>query len=319
MQIPEAASEKLAAPLLSTNVKQRKGGRNGLKYVEAWYCIDQMNKIFGFGAWNHEIYTLTEVARVCISGEGREARYNVTFLSESIVRVGNATYRDTGTGHGLNQPLGDAIESASKEAVSDSMKRTMRHLGYQFGLALYDKEFANVIHPDDVPQTSEKTAHPVASSESTGVESTSESQPSTDDGIDFEITNALSGRSKTTQGEPTGFQKWLDACQKQKFRIGMENYYHALGTNGFERSNQIFDKETQREVFDAFKVCASIPFLDHINQIRAAFDDLEKVDVFDRWMQLLKIAASEIPEDRFDQIIEGLYETLYETKKKMKK
>ena len=139
MPLSEEQKEQLSAPLSTANVKSRKGGRGQLAYVEAWHCIDMMNKIFGFTQWSSELLLLDQVANVHLDGEGKSAKFNISYLAKVQVTINGATYADTGTGHGLNMTLGDAIESASKEAVSDAMKRTMRHLGYQFGLALYDK------------------------------------------------------------------------------------------------------------------------------------------------------------------------------------
>jgi DNA repair and recombination protein RAD52 len=45
--------------------------------------------------------------------------------------------------------LGQAHESAIKEAETDAMKRALMTFGNPFGLALYDKEQANVCDPED--------------------------------------------------------------------------------------------------------------------------------------------------------------------------
>ena len=46
---------------------------------------------------------------------------------------------DVGFGNGIAKTLADAHESAAKEAVTDSIKRTLRSFGNQFGNSLYDK------------------------------------------------------------------------------------------------------------------------------------------------------------------------------------
>ena len=45
-----------------------------------------------------------------------------------------------GSGHGLGLSLGEAHESAIKEAETDAMKRALMTFGNPFGLALYDRE-----------------------------------------------------------------------------------------------------------------------------------------------------------------------------------
>ena len=61
------------------------------------------------------------------------------------ITVGDVIREDFGAGHGYDRDLGLAHESAIKEAISDAMKRALKSFGYPFGLALYDKEQANVV------------------------------------------------------------------------------------------------------------------------------------------------------------------------------
>ena len=49
-----------------------------------------------------------------------------------------------GAGHGILKDLGEAHESALKEAETDAMKRALMTFGNPFGLALYDKARENV-------------------------------------------------------------------------------------------------------------------------------------------------------------------------------
>ncbi len=46
----------------------------------------------------------------------------------------------SGAGHGIDVDLGQAHESALKEAETDAMKRALMTFGNPFGLALYDKQ-----------------------------------------------------------------------------------------------------------------------------------------------------------------------------------
>ncbi len=60
------------------------------------------------------------------------------------VTVGCVIREGTGFGAGALPDLGEAYESAIKEAETDAMKRAFMTFGNPFGLALYDKAQENV-------------------------------------------------------------------------------------------------------------------------------------------------------------------------------
>ncbi len=136
----------LAAPLSCANVKQREQGRGKVSYIEGWVVI---NRIFGFDGWPRET-----VALQCVSQAerriGREPSkpsdppqcdgWGVTYTARERVIVGGIVREGSGTGHGIHVDLGQAHESALKEAETDAMKRALMTFGNPFGLALYDKQ-----------------------------------------------------------------------------------------------------------------------------------------------------------------------------------
>ena len=64
------------------------------------------------------------------------ARVRITVFTASrglLIREG------TGAGHGIDVDLGQAHESAIKEAETDAMKRALVTFGGRFGLSLYDR------------------------------------------------------------------------------------------------------------------------------------------------------------------------------------
>jgi hypothetical protein len=72
----------------------------------------------------------------------------------------------TGAGHGIDVDLGQAHESAIKEAETDAMKRALMTFGNPFGLALYDKQQREVTssaspheRPTGQPQLSRPASH----------------------------------------------------------------------------------------------------------------------------------------------------------------
>jgi recombination DNA repair RAD52 pathway protein len=147
---------QLAAPLSRSNVKQRAQAGRQLSYVESWVAISEANRIFGFDGWSSETVEIKcvsererKIGREPNTKDGWGVSYTakvrvVAFAGDSLViREG------VGAGHGIDVDLGQAHESAIKEAESDSRKRALMTFGNPFGLALYDKEQTNVAEPED--------------------------------------------------------------------------------------------------------------------------------------------------------------------------
>lgn len=107
------------------------------------------NEIFGFGNWGYKVVELVCLGEESFTNsnhkEGVRVGYRATVevwvrTEDDLWRV--ATYSDTGYGDAqeYNGSLITPHELASKEAVTDAMKRAFTSLGDQFGLCLYDKE-----------------------------------------------------------------------------------------------------------------------------------------------------------------------------------
>ena len=154
----------LAAPLSSSNVKKRDQGGRKVSFVEGWHVIAEANRIFGFDCWSSETIDLK-----CVSekdreiGQAKNPGWGVTYIARVriiVVTGDDQVIRDgCGAGHGIDRDLGQAHESAIKEAETDSRKRALMTFGNPFGLALYDKEQTNVEHeaPKRIVQQSEVT------------------------------------------------------------------------------------------------------------------------------------------------------------------
>lgn len=144
----------LASRLSSANVKARNQGGREVKYVEGWHLIAEANRIFGFDAWCRETVDLK-----CVSERDREIGqqkapgHGVTYIARVRITVfcgdSQVVREGCGTGHGIDRDLGQAHESALKEAETDAMKRALMTFGNPFGLALYDKQQAGV--EDEAP------------------------------------------------------------------------------------------------------------------------------------------------------------------------
>lgn len=149
MKFNDTQTAALKAPLNSSAVKSRSQGGRAVSYVEGWHAIAEANRIFGFDAWSRETVDLKCVAEKDREiGQAKAPGYGVSYIARVRVTVGDIIREGCGTGHGIDRDLGQAHESALKEAETDAMKRALMTFGNPFGLALYDKTQANVSSDD---------------------------------------------------------------------------------------------------------------------------------------------------------------------------
>lgn len=147
----------LSAKLSGTHVKSRSQAGRQLSYIEGWHAIAEANRIFGFDAWDRTLSALKELgAPREVDGKWRVA-WMATVRITVVTDNGMPVVRDgTGYGSGIDKDLGQAHESAIKEAETDAMKRALMTFGNPFGLALYDKS------QEDVEREPPKAAPKVA-------------------------------------------------------------------------------------------------------------------------------------------------------------
>jgi DNA repair and recombination protein RAD52 len=124
----DETKKALSAPMDKKNVSQRPGP-NGkkLNYIEAWFALDEANRIFGFDGWSSETVTMQ-----CVTTEP------VSYISKVRVTCDDVTREGWGAGHGTGKTEGEKHESAVKEAESDARKRALMTFGKPLGLACYD-------------------------------------------------------------------------------------------------------------------------------------------------------------------------------------
>lgn len=115
--------------------------RQGFSYIEGWYAIDRMNKIFGCAGWSYDCEPRL-IARESV--KDAKGRYVASYNAKCVLRVGDATIGDWGTGHGIDPDEGKSHESAIKEACTDALKRCIKSLGRSMGLSIYDKQQEHV-------------------------------------------------------------------------------------------------------------------------------------------------------------------------------
>lgn len=148
----------LQSPLARSSVKTRTQAGRELSYIESWFAISEANRIFGFDAWDRETVSMVKLG----DPYEKDGKWYVAFMAQVrvTVRAGDTVILRMGSGYGsgISKNIGDAYESALKEAESDAAKRALMTFGNPFGLALYDKEQAGVV--DDTPKAAPKTTTP---------------------------------------------------------------------------------------------------------------------------------------------------------------
>jgi len=144
--------QQLQEPLPKELTATRQGAQNKeLTYLPGYQAINQANTLLGFAGWSSEVLNLTQVDnRVETKTKGDKSWEVVAVSYLAGVRVTAkidgevCTHEDVGFGNGTASNtahgFGQSIELATKEAVTDGVKRCLRYLGDQFGLSLYDKE-----------------------------------------------------------------------------------------------------------------------------------------------------------------------------------
>lgn len=159
MKTKEQILSDLDANIPKSAVEQRQGGgASKLSYLAGWYVIDRMNKIFGPDAWSYDVTELRCVHSGKISGkygDQESASYSATVALFVQFPDGTQAKRitDVGFGNGTDKTdPGKPHELATKEAVTDALKRCAKSLGMSLGLALYDKKQENVGDEEPAPK-----------------------------------------------------------------------------------------------------------------------------------------------------------------------
>ncbi len=153
-------AKELAKPLDRALVKPPPQGKYG-DYVPAFDIITTANRIFGWDGWS---YTVEKLELTNAGPGAKEDSYAIGYLAIVTVTVGGGSRKgDVGHGQGHGRSLGDAHDSAAKEAVTDALKRALRTFGHPLGLALYDKTKAHVSDdPDAAGRAEEDAAREIA-------------------------------------------------------------------------------------------------------------------------------------------------------------
>ncbi len=136
----------LKEPLNQKNIKSRKSGFSQVGYITAKHAISEANRAFEFDGWSLETLemTMVQTEQKAKKNDNTKMINYVGYTCKVTITVDNIKRDGFGFGQGIDADLGKAHESATKEAESDATKRALRTFGDIFGLALYDKDNANI-------------------------------------------------------------------------------------------------------------------------------------------------------------------------------
>lgn len=148
-----ATKPHLEAKLDPKNVR-KPDGKYGPKgdWIEGWHAIAEANRIFGHGSWSYEIKSLTRDLLEEGTNSKGQPQWSAAYTCIVRLDVSGTIREDVGYGSGFAPKPGDAIEGATKESVTDALKRALRTFGWPFGLALYDKQRGHVGAPEAPPE-----------------------------------------------------------------------------------------------------------------------------------------------------------------------
>src|SRR5690606_6076305 len=102
----------LEAPLDPKHVASRSQGGSQVSYIEGWHAIAEANRIFGFDGWTRETVDLRQL------GEPYEVngKFRVNYSARVRIVAGGIVREGCGFGQGIDRDVGQAHESALKEA-----------------------------------------------------------------------------------------------------------------------------------------------------------------------------------------------------------
>ena len=165
-------TQALKQPLNHAHIKTRNQAGMNLSYIEGYYAIERANELFGFGGWSKNVSELKLIQEEAAEIKGK-MRYDVAYIATVLVEVNTDSlnedgivlrnrggiFEDVGYGNGTSyRSKADAHELAAKEAVTDAMKRCLRHFGDQFGNGLYNKDNTPSADAQEPTEQIEKTA-----------------------------------------------------------------------------------------------------------------------------------------------------------------
>lgn len=112
-------------------------------YIKGWQAEAVLNTIFGPDGWETHVHSLERVSLDL--GESKKGKPQWTAVYTCVASLtahgdgASRTHTGVGAGSGFSALVGDAVDSAAKEAATDALKRAAKRFGWPLGLACYDQ------------------------------------------------------------------------------------------------------------------------------------------------------------------------------------
>ena len=132
-RLSTATKRKLRQPLAPEHISEREGDEGTVRYLEGWRAIQLANAIFGEDRWGAEV--VGEVTYRPILQTGRRNATPVLGIYTATVRVtvdDCPSHSDVGAA-AVEEQTPEHHATAYKAAVTDGLKRALRHYGAGFG------------------------------------------------------------------------------------------------------------------------------------------------------------------------------------------
>ena len=135
-RLSEAALEQLKQPLPPELVSERTTEDGELvRYLEGWRAIEQANLLFGHDGWGAEVVGEVAFRPLPAQGRGGGAAAAIYTATVRVTARGCPPHSDVGTAV-AQDATAEEHAAASKAAVTDALKRALRHFGERFGNTL---------------------------------------------------------------------------------------------------------------------------------------------------------------------------------------
>ena len=135
-RLSRAALEQLAQPLDPELVSERITQEGEMfRYLEGWRAIEQANAVFGHDGWGAEVVGEVAYRPLPAGDRGDNAPAAIYTATVRVTARGCPPHSDVGTAAARNQTA-EEHAAASKAAVTDGLKRALRHFGARFGNGL---------------------------------------------------------------------------------------------------------------------------------------------------------------------------------------
>ncbi|MGV9142172.1 MAG: Rad52/Rad22 family DNA repair protein, partial [Promethearchaeota archaeon] len=125
--------KRLEEELDESAIETRETDYGEVDYIKSNFAIQQANDIFNYD-WSGKIVDLQKLSEEEFTKDGK-TYYNINFICRYQVMVDGESNEDVGFGSSTQGNKSSATETAVKSAVSDAIKRSLRHYGNQFGLS----------------------------------------------------------------------------------------------------------------------------------------------------------------------------------------